>query len=140
MKTQFHRFATVAGLGAMLAGALLAQPPQGSRAEIPFDFKIQDHSMPAGTYAISASSVRDLYDVRNLETGEGAFLNAPVGMQGNNWESKLVFRRYGDSYFLGEIWMGDSNIGHRSAPGRAEKDLIGKSAKATPVLASIHLK
>ena len=35
-------------------------------------------------------------------------------------QTKLVFQRYGDQYFLSEIWMEGNKVGHQLAKSRRE--------------------
>ena len=81
------------------------------RGDIPFDFTVVDKLLPAGNYdvqAIVAGGVEFLH-IRGTENQElaGFYANA-VEKTGKLGKPMFVFRRYGDKYFLAEIWTGVS--------------------------------
>lgn len=137
MKNQLHRIATLIGLSALLGSALVAA---SSTAEVPFDFQVQDRAMPAGTYTVTKANDHGVINMINLETGESIFVSAPANKYGDAGVGKLVFRKYGSRYFLGQIWFAGQQIGQGTIAGASEKELIGIPAKTAPVLASIRLK
>jgi len=139
MKSNLYTIAAVIGISTLFGTALLAASGN-STAEIPFDFQIQDHTMHAGSYTVSPANGHGMYNVTNRETGESVFVSAPVNDVAKAGESKLAFRKYGERYFLAQIWFGGEAVGHGTVPGNSEKELIGIPAKNAPVLATIRLK
>jgi hypothetical protein len=82
------------------AGNLSAQE-HTVKANIPFDFTVNNKVLPAGTYTISSLSPNAV-QVRNVN-GHIAELSL---VQNDDKRSKtpvLVFQRYGSQYFLHEI-------------------------------------
>ena len=82
------------------AGNLSAQEHM-VKANIPFDFTLNNNVLPAGTYTISSLSPNAV-QVRNVN-GHVAELSL---VQNDDKRSKtpvLVFQRYGNQYFLHEI-------------------------------------
>jgi hypothetical protein len=78
-----------------------------ARVQIPFDFSIGNSMLPAGEYTVSplveggtVLTIRSLDGRRQMfvQTSAAESANAPS-------ETKLVFRRYGDQYFLSQIWV-----------------------------------
>ena len=49
----------------------------------------------------------------------------------NDWqaESKLIFNRYGNKYFLSQIWTAGSKSGRELPKSQRETELAGKQAK-----------
>ena len=49
----------------------------------------------------------------------------------NDWqaESKLIFNRYGNHYFLSQIWTQGDNSGRELFKSQRESELAGKQAK-----------
>jgi ABC-type uncharacterized transport system ATPase subunit len=39
---------------------------------------------------------------------------------------QMVFHRYGDAYFLSEVWVSANGIGRKVFQSRAEKEIAGK--------------
>ena|SRR5271167_2043967 len=121
----------VYGALTMLAVALLISVPMSqaqssTRANVPFAFSMNQSSMPAGGYEISSLSDNVLV-VRNLDTKEARFLIASMHVEASQASgtphAKLVFRKYGDQYFLSQIWDGEHRIGKAWPESRREKEL-----------------
>ncbi len=75
------------------------------QADIPFDFMVGDTTLPAGTYTVSTSAP-DVLLIRSLD-GHESVLVITQSVQENltpSDETKLVFTRYGDQYFLAQVW------------------------------------
>ena len=141
MRNQLRRFALTAGLTAALGTmSLMAQMTKAGNAEIPFDFQIQDQVLPAGSYTVDETSTTGLIVVRNDDTRKAVLALAPVRTSGKEDGPKLVFHRYGDRYFLSEIWLTGEDAGHMIRPGKLEKELASGPARGTGILATIHLK
>ena len=115
------------GALAMLAAALifsvpLVQAQSRVNADVPFAFSLQDKAMPAGNYQIIARG--QALEIRNLDTEHGQLLVKQMSVQSTKYQSpKLVFHKYGDQYFLSQIWYGDSNCGVGFAESKREKEV-----------------
>jgi hypothetical protein len=116
------------GALAMLAAALMVSVPLVQaqtrvQADVPFAFSLQDQSMPAGNYQIIALSDRVL-EVWNLDARHGQLLGKSMSVRSSKEQSpKLVFHKYGDQYFLSQIWYGESDTGIGLAESKHEKEL-----------------
>jgi hypothetical protein len=138
MKYQLNRLAVTIGLSAVMGSALLiaASGPKET-AEIPFDFQVKDHVMPAGTYSVQPMNNATTLVIRNEGTGESMITLAPLEKSGKAGDARLVFNRYGDRYFLAQVWFAYDGAGHGLIPSRAEKEIAPDGAG---VLASVRLK
>jgi hypothetical protein len=85
---------------AACAGAIAQQP--AIKANIPFDFAVGDHWMPAGEYTIS-SPLRHVVEFRSADLSKAASIVSIQSYMESGSGSKLVFDRYGDQYFLHRI-------------------------------------
>ena len=96
----------------LAAGSAFAQS-QEVRANIPFDFVVSKTTMPAGTYSVSRIGISsDAVVVRGLNC-KAAQLGGTMKQSSRktNERSKLVFHRYGDRYFLSQVWVeGSDNV------------------------------
>lgn len=85
-----------------------AQAAYGVRADVPFDFIVGDKTIPAGhinAHGVSAAVVGPL-SIRNLDQGELATrVGRRVSGADNSDQCKLVFHRYGNRYYLAQIWI-----------------------------------
>jgi hypothetical protein len=97
-------------------------------AVIPFDFSVQQHILPAGTYVVK--QVRDgLYQIQRedrrgqMASMQTTALGSPIG---TNNDTKLVFNKYGDQYFLSQIWASGQPQGRALLKSHSERELLKK--------------
>lgn len=125
MKKQALRFVTVLGLFSMLAVASVqAQTAVKINVHVPFDFIIGEARYSAGQYSVAEVSQHTLL-IRSADGRERALVQAPRMASGDGRaKERLVFRRYGDQYFLSQAWLGASASGHDLRESNAERMLI----------------
>jgi hypothetical protein len=124
---KLHRITLCAAL--LLAAAVaFAQTKEGDvTADVPFAFVAAGHPMPAGHYIVSHlnDSLR-LHDRQN----QGMFIPTHSAQRSGHVDvSKLVFHRYGDTYFLSEVWTGGNDYGRALFPTKAERELGERGAE-----------
>jgi len=99
-------------------------------ANIPFDFSVGSEKLPAGKYWIGrAQQSNGDTVVQIMSTDLHSNLTRftiPVVASNPAKNSSLVFRRYGDEYFLAEIWSVGSETGRELLKSRAERELARK--------------
>ena len=102
-------------------------------AQVPFEFMVANKIVPAGECEVQAITMdgRTLV-IRNAEAKVGLF--SPT----SQWESKqgashyaLVFKHYGDRYFLSGIRLQGSKITYRLRESKLEAELRAKNGAAT---------
>ena len=128
MRKRVFSAALVCGLLAAVAAATAyAQMPGTTlRTKIPFDFSIRGKILPAGDYEIRR--VNDEPDVL-LITGindrheRAVFNTEPVEARKIPGRGEVEFHRYGDSYFLAEIFTGGEQTGRELRISRQERDM-----------------
>ena len=91
------------------------------KADVPFGFAIGNQALPAGTYSVQPVADHEIA-VRNAESRKAIMHQVQSAERLNSPGPKLVFHKYGDSYFLYEIWTG-SNIGMEIPATAREKEL-----------------
>ena len=96
------------------------QSPQ-SKANVPFDFIVGDTTLPSGNYAIgSATSAGNCVKISNTSAKSTA-VRLTTAVSGKGEDSKLVFHRYGERYFLAEVWTGAGDEGRQLMKSRQER-------------------
>ena len=121
--SMFTLFAAVAS-----ANAQLIYPV---RAKIPFDFSVGDNKLQSGEYIFSRLSPESkIMLVRSADANTSVF-QPTFGIQvlTSKNESKLVFHRYGDLYFLEQIWTGGQQAGTLVPESRSERTIRQQLAK-----------
>ena len=82
-----------------------AQSTFGVRANVPFDFNVGDKTLPAGKITAREMSAGALA-ISNLEKRQHAIrLAHGVASSNQNGPAKLVFRKYGNRYYLTQVWI-----------------------------------
>lgn len=99
----------------------------GVRANIPFDFTIGDKKLPAGKYSIGRVSP-NLDDmvlaITGLDVGaKTVSLAIPVESREERTDARLVFHRYGDQYFLYQVWARDAVTGRQLIKSHSEREI-----------------
>jgi hypothetical protein len=97
------------------------------RASIPFDFNVADKKLSSGKYSIGRAR-RDSDDtVLSISDVDGSLraIRASSAVQTLQAKDKgtLVFHRYGDQYFLFQVWPAGETIGRQFYKSRSERDI-----------------
>jgi dienelactone hydrolase len=85
-----------------------AQSAYGVRADVPFDFNVGDKTIPAGKITARPVNANDAgtMSIQNFAKGQHAFRMAhKLYSADSSDKAKLVFRKYGDRYYLAQIWI-----------------------------------
>ena len=106
---------------ALVSSALPAQmPAPRARVTVPFAFQVGSTHLAAGTYILSSPQDHLLY----VQGGKrSAFVISTHEWNGTPARSsKVIFHRYGNQYFLSEVWM-TAETDHLACPqSKAEKE------------------
>ncbi|MFL6448452.1 MAG: hypothetical protein ACJ746_12280 [Bryobacteraceae bacterium] len=129
---KFRVFANATLFGLLLVPFAQAQMTSGLKANIPFEFRIGNTTHTAGEYSVVRSTVGcDVLLIRNLDGQSGATAFSSISVQTKPTESseksRLVFHRYGKTYFLSQVWQGDST-GLQLHRSKAERTIAHQMA------------
>ena len=93
-------------------------------ANIPFEFVVGDKKLPAGRYTLrSANQPRDALIIQGVKNGQSAIrMISSTAQEKEGTDARLVFHRYGQNYFLAEVWNGESD-GLRLAKSNQERSI-----------------
>jgi hypothetical protein len=115
-------------LMAIMGGASAnAQDPQLT-AYIPFAFNVGTSTLPAGDYALEPQGDGQYYWLIRNDQGKPAVFGL-VTTEGTNedWSAKLLFNRYGNTYFLSQIGYPGETYELPASP--AERELASVMAR-----------
>jgi hypothetical protein len=107
------------------AGAVYAQSPTMT-ANVPFNFVISGQTMPAGKYTINDLGSAHTVAIRQADAKAAAVaITSNVEQPGPGGPTPMVFHRYGNRYFLSQVWVAGS---YRCtfAPSRIERELSAR--------------
>jgi hypothetical protein len=106
--------------GAPLCGASHAQDLEGAVVvNVPFAFEYGSGHFRPGLYTIRMES-RNILELRGEKGSSFAMTNLDEDNRPSK-TTKVVFRRYGDQYFLHEVWVEGETSHTSSMPSKAEK-------------------
>jgi hypothetical protein len=128
MKRTFFTFAALVSSMLLPAATIQAQSLQAVY-KIPFNFTAQGVTLPSGQYSIQHDTAKQFEFLRS-KAGSGIFL--PAGPQLSGKGGRLVFHKYGDRYFLAQVWELDGT--GRNLPVSKEERQLSRNpemAKAT---------
>ncbi len=123
-KEMIRTIVTLSLLVAAVASSAIAQSRPLVKATVPFNFSVGSQQMSAGRYTIAKSGAAGLVLIRG-DQGKAAFVltNIRVGNTESD-KTKLVFRRYGEQYFLGQMWAKGETAGVNFPVSGAERKII----------------
>ena len=115
------------GIGLLLMSALAYAQTGTMKANIPFSFIVGKTTLPAGEYSVQGLGISgNVISIRKLDnTANSLTISIRCESRKTPEQSKLVFHRYGDRYFLTQIWTAGSHSGHQfpKSPREAEMAL-----------------
>ena len=141
MKKQALKTFTMFGLLLMLTAiSVSAQSERSKTTTIPFDFIVGQKILPAGEYTVRPNR-KDSANVWLLQSRDGhastLFTTMPVQASKTQEEAKLVFHKYGEQYFLSQIWTLGDATGRELMTRRLEREVAKNAAeRQTIVLAN----
>lgn len=142
MKKQFINVLTKIGFLSVMAlvtavGSAQAQSLSSTvRANIPFDFIVADKTLPAGEYSIGRVR-EDAGDsfllIRSVDGRSNAVRSTlPVETRIAKDQGTLVFHRYGDQYFLFQVWAAGATTGSALSKSHGEREIERNLAANSP--------
>lgn len=141
MKTRI--LIAMAALSAAMLFSTVALQAQGptpimAKVDVPFAFVAGGMAMPAGRYNLFHIVNSNVILVRSSDLKAAAMVHVNWSLTGAKASAnKLVFHRYGEKYFLAEVWTATDNERHDCLQSSAERELASSRAK-TPVVATVY--
>lgn len=131
MKKQVIWGVTLTGLMLMTGMSTYAQSQREVDANIPFTFHVENNVLPAGKYALRPLDFLAEPDTILLRSDDDTavidFMTTQTSASQMPQETKLVFNKYGDQYFLSQIWVAGHRTG-REVPKSGEERQMEKMA------------
>jgi len=124
----------------LVAGSAVAQSNRVV-ANVPFGFTVANNSLPAGTYSVETLSARDNRSLllRGADDSSSMIISS-IAAQSHKptAKTKLVFNRYGDQYFLSQIWVEGATLG-RELPKTSREKEVAKAMAQGPKPAQVEI-
>ena len=126
MKHMKKAFALSGLLVLLTFASALGQSDRQTIIHIPFNFSVGEKAFPAGKYVIERNrkSSDTVWVIKRKDNvGKAMLLTRPVRANETQQETRLVFRQYGDLYFLAEFWTAGDQTGREIQVSDREKAL-----------------
>lgn len=114
-------------VGLALATAVSASGQSNERAivQVPFDFIGATRDFRAGNYDVRViNKAGDLLSIRNADADAqelSLMHKSGLAKSGQALNARLVFHRYGNTYFLSQVWMAGDSTGRELTRSRQER-------------------
>ncbi len=134
-----NRVAQLLSVGIALAAvAAVHAQDKTMMANVPFHFYVGSSLMPQGAYRVGEISSGTVVRISSTQTNaSSAVTSLKVMGKELNEPARLVFHRYGEDYFLAQIWTGGMPVGRALTCSPREKELA--QSGAAPTLAVIRI-
>ena len=126
MKTRVLLMTSFFALTIIAAGQTV-QAQQVMLVDIPFNFVAGGATLPAGEYAVGRSATNDgVLLLKQQDNPRASAMIPTFAAQRLEPKSKptLVFHRYGDRYFLSQVWTAGQIRGRQLMRSASEKEIV----------------
>jgi hypothetical protein len=144
VKKQSFRILLMLGLLSIIAvSSAHAQSNNVQQANIPFSFTIAGQIFPAGEYRVMRLNPQSDQAALAIKSIDGRMsrivLTMPIQSGKPNGTAVLVFKHYGNRYFLSQVWMTADNTGLELPKSRSELTLARNLREPAPKQTAIAL-
>lgn len=118
-------FVTAVAANAQVSRAASSDASNNLMAVIPFEFTLDYKTMPAGEYLVQTlGTAGNGLLIQSVDGKTSAFRpSEAIERVRNQTNARLVFHRYGERYFLAEVWCGGNSAGRQLMKSRDELEL-----------------
>ena len=93
-------------------------------AAVPFAFTVENTDLPAGTYTVSILSPYNMIKVQSADGRKVAWIGVIPSLKSEESKQvKLVFHRFGNEYFLAQVWEQGSKVHRDLRNGNRAREL-----------------
>ncbi len=117
----------------------LAQSSSLVKADIPFAFQANGKLMPAGTYLFRQENGTIMQLIGSDKHSQGLAMALPENDTEPAKISKITFNKYGDHYFLQNVWVAGSTTSYRCTTTRQEKNIVRELRNQQPTEVAVNV-
>jgi hypothetical protein len=133
-----HLITFLLALGAVaLGGTKLQAQSYRLGSDVPFAFHVNNSDCGSGTYIVQRQAPANFDTLRNKDGGCAIFVASGAAQLSGAGSARLVFHKYGDQYFLREIWDG-TGLGHKVPETKLERET--RQAQVTVQMSSTTIE
>jgi hypothetical protein len=98
-----------------------------STFKVPFGFVAGESALTAGEYHITKGSAPGMLQLWGSDRNKIFVFAGNIQTLNASTQTKIVFHRYDNQYFLAQIWVEGQNLGREVPIGRQERELARRS-------------
>jgi hypothetical protein len=137
MKKKLYSTFAMLGLAILLTVASVQAQSVGKlEVNVPFEFQVGSQTFPAGQYSVKRLSQSSML-IRSADGQLSLIAQTPKALtsdeKGKALMEKLVFNKYGQQYFLSQVWMVRGSDGRELFKSDAEQQAASNQAVASGV-------
>jgi hypothetical protein len=127
MKIQLIRNFAVALIAAT---TVFAQGSERLVVQVPFGFHVGASTLPSGAYTVSTDAAPGVVKLRSADSKTSVMIIAnSVQTLSAPTQGKLIFNKYGDEYFLSQIWKAGNGTGSELRKTRLELETASSARR-----------
>ena len=132
--------ALILGLSLLLIGTVAYAQNLNMKVNVPFDFVVNSATLPSGAYTVQGLAIGNAISIRKADhTAKALVLGTRCESRKTPEKSKLVFNRYGNHYFLAQIWVAGDDRGQQLPKGRLETEIAqSRTAEEVVLVAALR--
>jgi len=127
----------IVGLAMLVTAAASAQIIN-VKAKVPFSFAVGSSMLPAGEYSLQSLGFGHALAIRNRDANVTKLVLSNVCQSRTAAKNRLIFHRYGSSYFLSRIWTEGSSFGYEVPTSAREKEMARNYPTEEVVLLALN--
>jgi hypothetical protein len=124
---------TLIAIGLLFTAAALFAQTESQRlmkVDIPFAFSVEDHSLPAGEYLVLTVTPERSIRIISIDGKHSAIVNTlPNYAKSPSENSRLVFHKNRDEYFLAQVWTGGQNVARDPLSSKRAMEIAGSGER-----------
>jgi hypothetical protein len=123
------------GVALLAAASVYGQGSQRLVVQVPFGFHVGPSVLPSGEYTVDTHAAPGMMLVRSADSKSSAMLiTIRVETQSTASKGRLIFHKYGDEYFLSQVWNPGSNTGSELPQSRREREIAANAGRAVETI------
>jgi hypothetical protein len=100
------------------------------KVKIPFAFAVEDVSLPGGEYLVFTVTPERSIRIVSVDGKHSAIVNTlPNYASSPSENSRLVFRRYGNEYFLAQVWTAGQNVARNPLSSKKAMEIASSGGR-----------
>lgn len=130
----------ILGLSLLLIGTASYAQDLNMKVNVPFDFVVNGTTLPGGEYSVQGLTIGNAISIRKADnTAKALALGTRCESRKTSEETKLVFHRYGNRYFLAQVWMAGDSTGQELPKSRLETEIAqSRTAQEVVLVATLR--